>query len=44
MGYLLGFWVPVEIRGRSLVRWNALVEAYMPIDFFLDFFVEENVV
>ena len=32
--HLLGFWVPVEIRGRSLVRWKALVEAYMPVRIF----------
>jgi hypothetical protein len=36
VGQLLGFWVPVEIRGRSLVRWKALVKAYMPT-YFLDF-------
>jgi hypothetical protein len=39
VGHLLGFWVPVEIRGRSLVRWKALVMAYMPIYFFSDFFL-----
>jgi hypothetical protein len=33
VGHLLGFWVPVEIRGRSLVRWKALVKAYMPTYF-----------
>jgi hypothetical protein len=38
VGHLLGFWVPVEIRGRSLVRSKALVKAYMPTYFFLDFF------
>jgi hypothetical protein len=36
--HLLGFWVPIAIRGRSLVRWNALVKAYMPIKKILDFF------
>ena len=46
VGHLVGFWVPVEIRGRSLVRWKALVKAYMPTYlFFLDFFfLEVNVV
>ena len=38
VGHLLGFWVPVEIKGRSLVRWKALVKAYMPIFFFFGFF------
>ena len=49
VGHLLGFWVPVEIRGRSLVRWKALVKAYMSIytsiyisDFV--FLIEENAV
>jgi hypothetical protein len=43
--HLLGFGVPFAIRGRSLVRWNALVKAYMPIKFFFGFFfLEENVV
>ena len=31
MGHLLGFWVPVEIRGCSLVRRKAVVNAYMPL-------------
>jgi hypothetical protein len=46
VGHLLGFWVPIEIRGRSLERWKALVKAYMPTYIFLDFFffLEENVV
>jgi hypothetical protein len=39
VGHLLGFWIPVEIRGRSLVRWKALVMAYMPIYIFPDFFL-----
>jgi hypothetical protein len=42
VGHLLGFWVPVEIRGRSLVRWKALVKAYMPIIFFDFFFRRER--
>ena len=47
VGHLLGVWVPVEIRGRFLVRWKALVKAYMPIYIYIfsDFvFIEENVV
>ena len=42
--HLLGFWVPIEIRGRSLVRWKALVKAYMPVRnfFFEKIFLEEN--
>ena len=23
VGHVLGFWVPIEIKGRSLVRWKA---------------------
>jgi hypothetical protein len=38
VGHLLGFWVPIEIRGRSLVRWKALVKAYMATYFFFGFF------
>ena len=34
VGHLLGFWVLVDIRGRSLVRWKALVKAYIPTMFF----------
>jgi hypothetical protein len=44
VGHILGFWVPVEIRGRSLVRWKALAKSYMPTFFFWILFVEENVV
>ena len=42
--HLLGFWVPIEIRGRSLVRWKALVKAYMPVrkKNFGKIFLEEN--
>jgi hypothetical protein len=38
VGHLLGFWVPVEIKGRSLVRWKALAKAYMPIKIVFCFF------
>jgi hypothetical protein len=45
VSHLLGFWVPVEIRGRYLVRWKALVKAYMPTYIFVGFFFKEvNVV
>jgi hypothetical protein len=37
VGHLFDFWVPIEIGGRYLVRWKALVKAYMPTYFFLDF-------
>jgi hypothetical protein len=44
--HLLGFWVLVEIRGRYLVRWNAIGKAYMPIrgGKMDNFCLEENVV
>jgi hypothetical protein len=43
VGHLLGFWVPIEIRGRSLVRWKALVKAYMPTFFWIfSFFRRER--